>query len=420
VSEPGALLASIVYTYLPFHIATIYVRGAFAEAFAWALFPLVLLTVVRQQATDVSRQTLAFLLLIFALLFLTQPGIALLFALFAFAVTIALQPNNFRLSSSVLRLSGMIFGGLAIGGVLYLPTLLRYGANITRDGFNANFAHPFQLFSALWGFGMSTGSFLDQFPFQLGVVPISLAIIAVALAKNRQDTRRVVLVFLAIAILLALLTFEIAAPIWKLLGVFVAYPWQLLAFVGLALAIVAGSVIELDTRFARPAMLAFFVALPVVASYSFLAPRFIDVNPWRPPIATFNNNEIALWDYRIVGPLRHGATLRVQFTWQALRPVDYDYTIFLHAVHADRGTFGEDDSKPAESTLKWTPGQVITSTHTIQIDVDGPTEGYHLEFGMYNAATGQRALTATGADHINLPRPGDPEPIISEQLPLSK
>jgi hypothetical protein len=167
-------------------------------------------------------------------------------------------------------------------------------------------------------------------------------------------------------------------------------------------------------------MLAFFVALPVVASYSFLAPRFIDVNPWRPPIATFNNNEVALWDYRIVGPLRHGATLRVQFTWQVLRPVDYDYTIFLHAVHADRGTFGEDDSKPAESTLEWTPGQVITSTHTIQIDVDGPTEGYHLEFGMYNAATGQRALTATGADHINLPRPGDPEPIISEQLPLSK
>ena len=110
MSEPGALLASIVYTYLPFHIATIYVRGAFAEAFAWALFPLALLVVSRQSTVN-SRQIFAFLFLTFALLFLTQPGIAVLFALVTFAITIALQPSRFRLSSSVLRLLGMIFGG---------------------------------------------------------------------------------------------------------------------------------------------------------------------------------------------------------------------------------------------------------------------------------------------------------------------
>ncbi len=318
-SDAGALLSAIVYVYLPFHIATIYVRGAFAEAVAWAIFPLVLLALAKRQT--------AFGWLLTALLFLTQPGIAILFSIFAFALVVVLQ-FDWRTG---LR---SLVGGLLIGGLLYLPTLLRYGANISRDGFNPNFVHPFQLFSALWGFGASTGSYLDQFPLQLGVVPLALAIIAVALTQrsDNRSMRRLTTVFLIAAIVLATLTFEIAAPLWSLLGWFAAYPWQLLAFAGLALALVAGAVIESDARFARPAMLAFFVALPVVASYSYLAPRFIDVNPTRPPIAIFGNNEIALWDYRIVGPLRHGATLRLHLTWQALRPVDHDYTIFVQSV----------------------------------------------------------------------------------------
>ena len=44
-SENGALLAATVYVYLPFHIATVYVRGAFAEAVAWSMFPLALMSV---------------------------------------------------------------------------------------------------------------------------------------------------------------------------------------------------------------------------------------------------------------------------------------------------------------------------------------------------------------------------------------
>ena len=420
LSENGALLAATVYVYLPYHIATVYVRGAFAEAIAWAMFPLALLAVV-------SRQTVHCLLFT-VLLFLTQPGIAILFALVAIIINIAL---NWRSGSLAHWLIGSlpIIAGLVLGALLYLPTILRYGANIARDGFNANFVLPFQLFSSLWGFGASTGSYLDKFPLQLGVAPVGLAIVAVALAfrentlPNSQTLRHTLVIFIGIGAVLTLLTFEFTAPLWNLFGIFVAYPWQLLAFVGLVLALVAGSTIEFDARLSRPAMLAFFVALPVFASYSYLAPRFFDANPTRPPIAIFGNNEIALWDYRIVGPLRHGATLRLQLTWQALRPVDHDYTIFVHAVNDNGNTYAQDDSKPQDgalSTLKWTPGEVIADTHTIQIDVDGPSEGYHLEFGMYVTATGQRARTDTGVDQLILPRPGDPEPTISDQLPLKR
>lgn len=430
-SENGALLTAIVYVYLPYHIATVYVRGAFAEAVAWSLFPLALLVLTRPMTDDRRRWNVLVTALPFALLFLTQPGLAILFTITALGIIIALhaksaisgQPSAVSGQPSVISGLWSAVGGLLLGAPLYIPTILRYGAHIARENFQPNYVLPFQLFAALWGWGTSTGSFLDQFPFQLGVVSLGLTMATLALwsRENRADAtlKRVVIVFLGAAIVLTILTFEIAAPLWRVLGAFVTYPWQLLAFVGVALAIVAGALLELDTRLARPTLLAFFIALPIVASYGYLAPRFIEVNPTRPPIAIFGNNEIALLDYRIVGPLRRGATVRVHLTWQALRQVNHDYTVFVHAIHEDGHTYARQDSKPQEGespTIRWQAGQVISDTHTIQIDVDGPREGYHIELGLYVAATGRRAFTDAGLDFVRVPRPGDPEPIISEQL----
>jgi len=41
----------------------------------------------------------------------------------------------------------------------------------------------------MWGFGESTGSYLDQFPLQLGVAPVGLAIVAAVLALRRATLR---------------------------------------------------------------------------------------------------------------------------------------------------------------------------------------------------------------------------------------
>jgi hypothetical protein len=425
LSEPAALLASTLYVYLPYHLATVYVRGAFAESVAWAIFPAALLLLVNREYPSDNWRTALKRAVPITVLFLTQPGMAVLFAIFAVAIVWALQGRTRIWVRPVLT---SVFGGLVMGLILDVPTILQHGASILRDGFNPNFVLPFQLFSSLWGFGTSTGSFLDQFPFQLGVVPVGLAIIAAALAwqdsqGNRNSTRRLVAVFAGIAIIATILTFEISAPLWKALGILAVYPWQLLAFVGLALAVTAGATVDFDERLARPAMTAVLVALPVVAGYGYLAPRFIDFTPTRPQIAIFGNNEIALLDYRLVGPLRHGATLRLQMQWQALRQVDHDYTVFVHAVNEDGSTYGGEDSKPLDGalpTLQWTPGQVISDTHTIQIDVEGPREGYHLEVGLYQTGNGNRALIDNGKDVLILPRPGDPEPIISDQIPLAK
>lgn len=440
-SDAGALLAATVYVYLPFHIATVYGRGAFAESVAWAWFPMALLAILRQPRTDNRRQIFVSLLP-FALLYLTQPGIAILFSIFAIAVAVALKwrTQNFHPSSFTPALQRTQrgasvlnpFAGFVLGMLLTLPVIARYGARLAPNAFTPNFILPYQLFSSLWAFGdppqspaPTQGTFVaNQMPFQLGVVAMGLAIIAMALNRNKGvQANAPTKLFLVAAIVVTLLTFSISAPLWSILGIFAAYPWQLLAFVGLALAFVAGSVMDADMRWQQPPWVAFFIALPVLASYGYLAPRYVDFSPTRPQIAVYGNNEIALLDYRIVGPLLHGATVRIELKWQALRQIDRDYTVFVHAVNDDGKTYAQDDSKPQEGALpttKWTPGEIIFDTHTIQIDVEGPREGYHLELGLYQAANGERAIMQNGADVLLLPRRGDPPPTVSDQLPPQK
>jgi hypothetical protein len=490
LSQQAAFLAATLYVYLPFHIAAVYVRGAFAESVAWALFPVALHVAVRQPPTGdtglpsqqptsppspllnergaattpsltlpgrrrgmegvgagvgsagassdaaktlpggvekpTSQQIRSYALSIlpFALLFITLPGLSVLFGGITLALAVVLR---WREAGRFRGPSVAVLGGLGLGTLLALPSILSHGASIDRNGFVPNFVLPFQLFSSQWGFGVSTGNFLDQFPLQIGVVPLVLAIFAIALGWNHRadgavSARRRIVIWLAAACLLALLTFETFAPLWRLLGLFVTYPWQLLAVIGLLLALAAATTIDLEPQLARPTMLAFFIALPVVATYGYLTPRYLDFTPTRPLIAVFGNNEIALLDYRIVGPLRHGATVRLEMQWQALRPIDHDYTVFVHAVDEEGQTFGQVDEKPVGGTLptlKWTAGQVISDTHTVQIDVDGPREGYLLHVGLYYGANGQRALLDDGSDHLELPRPQDPEPTISDQLPVA-
>jgi hypothetical protein len=354
--------------------------------------------------------------------------------------SLALAIVNSRLAlPKVITAFVAIAGGLVLGLVLSLPVLLSGSGAILANGFSPNFVLPFQLLSSAWGSGLSQEYYAapvvsnqsppaNIFPFQIGVAPVLLAIIAVAQALKYKEVglatspaKKIALSYSAAAFVLIFFVLDVSAPSWRILGIFATFPWQLLAFVGLALALVSGTALDLDARLKQPAVLAFFVAVPVLASYPYLAPRYVDFAPSRPLVMTFDNQEIALLDYSIVGPLRHGATLRVQFQWQALREINHDYTIFIHAVNEDGEMYGSQDVKPVDGTmptLKWTPGQVISDMHTIQIDVDGPSEGYHLEVGLYNDATGRRAALDNGAEVLILPRPGDPEPKISDHLPV--
>jgi 4-amino-4-deoxy-L-arabinose transferase-like glycosyltransferase len=113
-------------------------------------------------------------------------------------------------------------------------------------------------------------------------------------------------------------------------------------------------------------------------------------------------NEIQLLGYNLgeMGADRYRLTL----AWQALRPPQENYTVFVHLLHPD-GTccVWQQDVMPRQNqypTGRWLGDEVVVDSY--EIDLTGVESGrYPLAVGLYLAETGQRLAvtgTATGAD----------------------
>jgi hypothetical protein len=222
-------------------------------------------------------------------------------------------------------------------------------------------------------------------------------------------------------LVLVALTLWPTALLWRITGLsnLLSYPWQLLSLIGLTTSLLAGSIVVLDQRLTAFPLRAGLVALAVLASYSYLSPRFFDfsvdftplaehshvydMEPVALPVAVLGDNQIALLDYRIEGPLRHGATVRLNVLWQALKPLEEDYAVFVHAVNGEGAIWGQRDTEPQEGeypTTEWGLGEIVQDRYEVQIDVAGPREGYQLMMGIYVSGTGKRLKLPDGTAEV--------------------
>jgi len=165
LGNKGGVLAATVYTYLPWHLATVYVRGAHAEAWLWACWPMTLWAVDRLGEQDLAG---AWPALVAGLLALgaalgCQAGLTILFlpVLIAYAVVVMARhrsaARHFAVSSFVVLFS---VGYLAQAG----PGQPGSGAG--------QMLYPFQLLSPAGGEGPS---------FQLGLAALGLSLVSAAL-----------------------------------------------------------------------------------------------------------------------------------------------------------------------------------------------------------------------------------------------
>ncbi len=423
----AALLAAVVYTYFPYHLALVYVRGAFAESLAFVLLPAIFwafhLSAKRSDGEDTSPirrginfgYALAGLLLIAALGH-THLGLAVLCVPLLFVYTWAVNRS--------LQVLGQIFLFLIIP--LVVTTALGWGVREEAwVDFHQHFVYLFQLFSATWGYGESAPGWGDTMSFQLGLIPLGLTLLSVMLVARSKEAggqaRYPLILFQVAALVLVLSMLSPTASLWRITGLsrLLTYPWQLLILAALCLSLLAGSVVALDQRLASLPLRAGLVTLAVLASYSYLSPRFFyfdidftpqeakphfyDMKPLGPPVAILGDNRVALLDYRLEGPLRRGATLRLNVLWQALRPLEEDYAVFVHAVDAEGAIWGQQDTEPKggeHPTSAWGLGEIIWDRYELRIDVDGPREGYRLEVGMYRPETGERLNVGEDEDKV--------------------
>ncbi len=414
----GSVLSATVYTYLPWHLSTVYARGAYAEAWLWAFWPWILWAIGRLAdggPRSISVSIIVCLVLVAATLW-TQPGLATLALLLfiAYGVLVTMRRRQHWLLAALALLA------------LFLWFAAR-GAAEPQIPFSDQFLHPFQLFSAAWGDGPS---------YQLGLAAVGLSIVAVALYAGRRDAlpdsegaaevdevasgpscpqRRVFWFWVCALIVLVLLCLHMSAWLWPIAGFddLLTYPWQVLALSGLPLAFLAGSVIRFNRHLSEMPAWAGVLAVVILASYPYLEPRYTQVDPGPEPVALLQPVEaetpqIMLLDYKVErsDQLAAAQTLTVTLTWQAVEPVANDYTVFVHILGEDGTRITQRDSRPCNGecpTDSWQPGEVIVDRYKLSwsqgIDVETPsTQPAQVALGLYLAESGDRASVADRED----------------------
>ncbi len=96
--------------------------------------------------------------------------------------------------------------------------------------------------------------------------------------------------------------------------------------------------------------------------------------------------------------------ITLQTQWQALRPMDKSYKMFVHLTGANRQIISQFDTVPQQGTAPttgWVPDEIIQDELILPLPADLPPGPYRLVIGLYNPETGQR-LQAGGQDTVRL------------------
>ncbi len=179
---------------------------------------------------------------------------------------------------------------------------------------------------------------------------------------------------------------------------------------------------KLDRRLATLPAYAGLVILTLLASYSYLEPRFTQHTPGRGPLAAWDKRRLMLLDYDLsvaippaaaglsestigqlpmndYGPPHPGDTLHLALTWQATRPFYQDLKLFVHLLDPSGQVIAQADplagvGAGAEGedyfTSQWDPGELILDDVAIAIPPDAPPGPYQLAFGLYDGETLER------------------------------
>ena len=308
MGSQAALVAGLMYVYVPYHLADVYVRAALSETFGLIFLPLVLWgiyeTIHAPRISAVIGTGFAFAAMMMSTQLLTMLSIPLLIAYSALLIVVRVlrdQPLDGLSRQSWLPLLGNLIHiavvpalglllGIGLSAIFWLPMIAEY-KYVRIDqwaggyyDYREHFINFFQLFSPQWGFGTSQPGPHDATPFQLGVVPVSLAILALFLWRRiaSATVRWLTGLFLVVTLATIFLMLAPSIPIWDTLRLvsFAQFPWRLLVLVIVALAFLAGAVVAAQRETAdrgRPSLgLVIIVLLILIGSYPYLQAQIVE------------------------------------------------------------------------------------------------------------------------------------------------
>lgn len=110
-------------------------------------------------------------------------------------------------------------------------------------------------------------------------------------------------------------------------------------------------------------------------------------------------SSIRLLGYQVASGLNEERELQVTLVWEALGPMEEDYTAFVHLIGEHSRRWGQADNWPGQGsypTSHWHPGDVIVDRYQVKANPCLPPGHHRLEVGWYDLETGKRLRMSTG------------------------
>ncbi len=114
----------------------------------------------------------------------------------------------------------------------------------------------------------------------------------------------------------------------------------------------------------------------------------------RSPLSVELGGLVALRGYGLYDArARPGDIVRLALYWEALAPLEKDYTVFVHLLDAAGSPRTQQDGPPGggyRPTTSWAVGEEIADHRGLLLPEDIPAGTYQLAIGLYDGATGER------------------------------
>lgn len=227
----AAVIATVIFSYVPYWFVDIYVRGSVGEVWALSFVMLAL------YALSYNRPRI-FALSVGALI-LSHNILAMIFV-----------PALFFIAIRTGRMFIYWITGIGLAAYFWLPALLErsYVVGLNTVSYKDHFPAVVQLLFPSWGSGYSVPGLDDQMSFQIGIIPLIVLVIAGVLVVRRTQmsasVRRYSVLALTVSVVSAFIMTEYAAPLWAAVPFirFMQFPWRLLSVFVIATSVLAGLV----------------------------------------------------------------------------------------------------------------------------------------------------------------------------------
>lgn len=276
-SRAAQLLAVAAYTFAPFHLVNVYVRGdSLSEFYAFVWYPLILWA-LDQAAKRPASATVLGGALAYGALILTHNVSALIFSPFAllYGLAAASQPGSseparpHRLGTrarSVLAVGAVFVTGILLSAWFWMPAVLETRSVQLGPAFTEGYFHYTNHFrglnlvqpTLLFDYSVATDA-SKAGPFAMGLPQAVLALAGSVLLvvhlltgkqtvsdANQSSERRPWWVLLASLILASFMITPLSKPLWDTLPLLetTQFPWRFLSVQALFTAILAGAIAE--------------------------------------------------------------------------------------------------------------------------------------------------------------------------------